>query len=438
MIYEHEWLDLKDRERSDELARAWEALCDADGENLPIARYPHLRQWIETFAPRLPCRALVVRRAGRWVAALPLVARRLRGLAPCWEQLYSDWTPTPQLLIDAEHADDPELYAAIARGLHGSWRPLLHLVELKSGSTSERLVAALAGAGLKCDTAMRYEIGQLNLRGQHAPENWTAYQKQLSGNFRRKIGKMLRRAESLGGVELQVVQPTSPEEVDPWLTAGFEIEDRSWKGKAGCSALRVPGMVEFYRRQAELLAGRRELTLLFLVHRGQQIAFQYGWHAGRTYYSPKIGYDEEFSSLSPGHLLMHLWIERMFAQDQYDTFDFAGPVSESTSGWITNTYRIERLWAGTGWLGNRLLASGQAARAVKHWLNARSQPADSASDTSDPATAPGGDQDATPSPAVETGPDARHSKSGGRPVCQSTLPPLDSISQPADSSSVVP
>ena len=436
MKYEHEWLDLNDSERTDELARRWDELCDNDAESLPVARYSHLRLWLETFAADFPSRALVVRRAGQWVAALPMCARRLRGCLPCWEQLYSDWTPTPQMLIDSEHANDPELYAALARGLRSSRRPLVRLVELKSGLASERLIAGLAGARLKCDLAVRYEIGTLNLRGQHAPASWAAYQQQLSGNFRRKIGKMLRRAESLGGVELRVVEPTSPEEVDRWLTEGFAIEDRSWKGQAGCSALRVPGMIEFYRRQAELLAVRRELTLLFLVHRGQPIAFQYGWSAGRTYYSPKIGYDEQFSHLSPGHLLMHLWIERMFAENQYDTFDFAGPVSDSTSGWITSTYRIERLWASTGWCGNQLLACGLIARTARHWLKSRNRPEDSDGGESDQAKVLAAQPESGTPPESGTNDDGRQRQPARRPSSPPVLPSLDGNALPADPTSV--
>ncbi len=74
------------------------------------------------------------------------------------------------------------------------------------------------------------------------------------------------------------------------------------------SVIGNPGMLDFFVRQAGLLAARNKLIILNLYHKGELIAFEYGFRFKRTYFSPKIAYNEEHSRLSPGHLLMHLWI----------------------------------------------------------------------------------------------------------------------------------
>jgi CelD/BcsL family acetyltransferase involved in cellulose biosynthesis len=180
--------------------------------------------------------------------------------------------------------------------------------------------------------------------------------------------KMINRAEREGGVEMQIIRPTSRDEAEPWVRAGFELEHRGWKGANKTSVLSDPNMTEFFCRQAGLLAARNELIITNLLYQGELIAFEYGLGFKRTYFSPKIAYDENHSRLSPGHLLMHLWIERMYAEDEFDCFDFAGPISEATAKWAFSTYPVKRLVAGTGWAGNQVLQAARVAKQVRSGL----------------------------------------------------------------------
>ncbi len=64
-------------------AEAWDDLWRRSGVALPTKRAPLLIQWIERFAPHAPFVALVVEENGRWLAALPLVGRRLGAACRC-------------------------------------------------------------------------------------------------------------------------------------------------------------------------------------------------------------------------------------------------------------------------------------------------------------------------------------------------------------------
>ena len=351
-----------------EIATKWDCLWERSEVQMPTSRWEHLQLWFETFAPTAKRRAVIVEHAGEWVAAFPLVASRLKGIVPIWDMPYSSWTPSPELMIDRGLATEHAAYDQLFAGLAKLSRPIFRLSELsRSNGVGDQFLAAALRAGRVTDVGLRFEVGQIAIRGRDAASaNFKAFQAQLSGNFRRKIGKMLRRAEGLGGVELRVERPRDPQDVKHWMAIGLEIENRGWKGANGSSAIAVPGMVQYYIQQAQLQADRNELTLLFLQHRGESIAFEYGWTLNRTYFSPKIGYDEAYGHLSPGHLLMHFWIERMFASDEYDTFDFSGPVADATLNWLTKKYSVSRVVASTGFSGDQLLRCGQWGGALAH------------------------------------------------------------------------
>jgi hypothetical protein len=357
--------------RDGEIAQRWNHLWSRSDAQLPTARWEHLKLWFDTFAPAAKRQALIVEHSGDWIAAIPLVGNRLKGVIPIWEIPYSCWTPSPEFMIVRDFATERAVYDQLFAGLRHIGRPLFRVSEMsRNNGVGDEFLAAASRAGCLTDVGLRFEIGQIEIQGGSAAANFKTFQAQRSRNFRRNIGKMLRRAESLGGVELNVERPRDPQDVEYWMSIGLAIENRGWKGANGSSAMSVPGMVQYYTRQAQLQADQNELTLLFLKHQGAPIAFEYGWTVNRTYFSPKVGYDENYSHLSPGHLLMYLWIERMFDSDEYDTYDFAGPVADATSNWITRKYAVSRVVGSTGLLGNQILRGGQWAGAcadrVKH------------------------------------------------------------------------
>ncbi len=70
--------------------------------------------------------------------------------------------------------------------------------------------------------------------------------------------------------------------------------------------------MKFYQEQAENLAKESQLELAFLRHQGVDIAFEYAWFSKGVYCTPKVGYDEQYSHLSPGQLIRYLTLERFF------------------------------------------------------------------------------------------------------------------------------
>lgn len=337
-------------------AEPWDDLwrrCDLAS---PTFQAKPIACWVGQFAPGASFRALVVRNGDRMVAALPLVLRGRFGFTTTHA-----WSNCGELLIDPD-ADRASIATGLVEGLRGLSCALLLLRFVRVESPGwQALVQAVAQAGGAAFAHRTHEVGRVRL-----PADFEAYLASLSSNHRRHMRKAERRIEREGGAELRILDRLAPEEVRPRLEEGFAVEDRSWKGEAGTSVLRTPGMLDYYVRQAEILAARNQLRLAFLDHLGKPIAFIQGWWAKNTFLTPKIGYDASFAEYSPGQVLFHRMFQAQASLPEPGVVDFDGPLAESTRQWTTETYAVGhailscRRVTGKGWVGGyRLLRSAK-------------------------------------------------------------------------------
>jgi hypothetical protein len=174
-------------------------------------------------------------------------------------------------------------------------------------------------------------------------ENWEVFVKNLSGNHRKNMRKSERRLQDLGELRLVWNSQLAPEEVHGWLEKAFRIEDSSWKGAAGSSVLRSPGMSDFFLRQARQLARWEQLEIAILELNGRSIAALFGFSAKGVFHGHKIGYDPQYCQYSPGQLLKWKLLEQMHAQGNWKMMDCIGPLTEATAHWHPRTYTIGRL-----------------------------------------------------------------------------------------------
>jgi CelD/BcsL family acetyltransferase involved in cellulose biosynthesis len=339
-----------------ESAAPWDDLWQRSGVTLPTARAALVAHWVERLAPQRRFHALAVESDGRWLAALPLIEPRLRRVVKVGRLPCNEWSWAGDLLFDPNAT--PEALDRLIDAIVELSLPLLWFDGVPLAQPHwRRFLDALERRGIAYERHERFRIGLVDLT-----RDWAAYQAAWSGNFRRQMRKMTRRADELGGVALSVHRPTGAAELERLLQLGFEIEDRSWKGRDGTSVLKSPQMHEYLHEQAALLAELGHLELFFLEFEGQSIAFEYGMLSKRTYFSPKVGYDEAYSHLSPGQLLRLKMMEQFFGDPMRNTWDFLGPLVEAPDRWTTSAYAIERLVVATGGISGRL-----ALRAYRDW-----------------------------------------------------------------------
>jgi CelD/BcsL family acetyltransferase involved in cellulose biosynthesis len=177
------------------------------------------------------------------------------------------------------------------------------------------------------------------------------------------VRRNLHRLGREGPIGWRLKSEFTAEEVSAALATVFQIEAASWKAAANGCLAGVPGLQDFYARQCRQLAEWGCLRLASLEHRGRPIAFDLGWTAKRISHSIRVGYDQDYRSYGPGHLLWGWLIERLFQEGDVETVDFQGPMTDALAQWSTSSYQVGRLvavpsrWSSRAiWIAYRTLA----------------------------------------------------------------------------------
>jgi hypothetical protein len=187
----------------------------------------------------------------------------------------------------------------------------------------------------------------------------------LSKRHRQDLRRAGRRAAAFGDLTVEVHEPT-PGDVDELLDVALQIEARSWKGRAG-TALAVDQRRErFYRAYCAHAAESATLRVAFLRLGDEPAAMQIAVERAGALWLLKIGYDERFSTASPGQLLM-LETLRWAADRGLERYEFLGAARDWTRAWT----RTE--WSCTTVMAYPANPRGAAALAVDgaRWARAR-------------------------------------------------------------------
>jgi len=360
-------------------AARWDDLWRRSAATSPLGRAEPVAQWLEQFAPRRTTTALALCRGETMLAGLPLVSSRLGGVLSEAALTGNEWSPCGELLVDAA-ADDAVYDALIAAcaPLPAAW--------LWCGAAAidqphwQGWSAACRRAGAEPLIQTRYEVGRTPIGC-----DFEAFLRGLSRSHRHAMTKAVRRLGESGTLTFRRETAPPVDAVEPLLFAGFEIEDRSWKGRAGTSVLRTPGMFGYFVRQGEELARRQSLDLSFVELDGRPIAFLYGYRGKGVLFAHKIGYDPDFAQFSPGQALFYLLFEQLHAEQAaageatrtatgampiaaeprdrlVHVLDFSGPLTEATSRWRPEPYPIGKIV-----VAPRRLVGKAALYAYRRW-----------------------------------------------------------------------
>ena len=338
-------------------APAWDDLWWRSDVSLPTARAELLAQWLERFASRGDFHAFAVEEDGRWLAALPLISRRLAGVLPVGTLPCNPWSPCGELLLDPSANTAPALDAILAAAGDVSWQWLWLNDTVLHSSRWRAFVHACDRADAASATHERYQVARIEI-GQ----DWDSFLKNLSRAHRQATSKAVRRLNDEGNVRFEMQSHLDPNDVRPWLEKVFEVEDRSWKGMGGSSVLRSPGMFEFFLAQAQQLAEWGQLEIATLELEGHLLATLYGFSAKGVYYAHKIGYDPQFAHFSPGQVMFWHILERLHADGQWQAIDCLGPLTEAIARWRPATYTIGRVV-----VAPRRLVGRAAMHAYQNW-----------------------------------------------------------------------
>jgi CelD/BcsL family acetyltransferase involved in cellulose biosynthesis len=319
-------------------AGAWDRLWRQSDVTQPTARAELVAYWVDTFADPHDFRAVVLRDGDRFVAALPLLHRRVGRLMEAYGLPGNEWSPAGDLLLDAE-ANRGVLCDQLVAELAVLPRSLFWFDAVPIDSCRWRqFTAALHRAGVPADRHHRFDVAWLATTGtRHQAEA------KLSKDFRRKLRKSKRLLEDNGSLRLQVVGPRDARQLGESLTSCLELEHAGWKGRAGSSILSTPAIRDFVVGQAQRLARCGHVQIASLWHDERLIAFEYAWQAKRVYHAFKVAYDQKYAHYSPGQMLTWMLLQRQLASPTCQAVDGMGPANQAALRWRPELRPVSRL-----------------------------------------------------------------------------------------------
>jgi len=158
--------------------------------------------------------------------------------------------------------------------------------------------------------------------------DWDLWLSRLKGDFRREIRRRARKLEAQGEVRLLRLDQADPARLQRF----YELEASGWKGGEGTAIMRDPAIRCFYDEVASAASERGYFSLYFLEVSGRPIAGHFGLTYGNRYFVPKLAFDERYSALAPGHLMVNA-VARDCAERGVLEFDFLGGQMEWKTCW---------------------------------------------------------------------------------------------------------
>lgn len=300
---------------TDEQASGWESLA-ARCATLPTQDLPWAVASAAAFGGDVAPFVQGAAASPNAIAPLALDGNRL-GL------LGSEMYEPSDLLCDSAAA-----LQALARRLveHGA---ALTLARIPSDSTSvAALREAVGGRGI-----VRVDAGSGHPQIELG-ERWQEVGGGLSSSRRSALRRSRRKAEQIGPLSVDLLEPTVTE-LPPLLDEALAVEARSWKGDAGTALAQDSPRATFVRRYAEEAAARGMLRLQFLRLGEVPVAMQIGIEWKRQLWLIKIGYDQAYSAVSPGQLLLAESIADA-ARSGLRAYQLLGEAAGWTRAWTTD------------------------------------------------------------------------------------------------------
>lgn len=339
----------------------WNDLWSRSATTRPTSRAEFLRVWIDQFAPNEKFRAIIVEEGSDFVAALPLIGKRWGSVLPIGSLPRNEWLTSGNLLLDESRVCTPAI-ALLADNLCKMPWSVYRFPLIPSHEKSWHLIREpFSAAGFISECRPSFEVSLIEVT-----TDWETYERSLSKSHRKKLARTIRQMTDLGGYHIRRYRPRAPTSVAPLLETAFKIEDSGWKGEAGTSVLRSQGMRECLVQVSEHLARCGELEVAFLEFNDEIIAFELLWNAKQVLHSYKVGYNEKYSSLMPGTILMHEVLKDLFDTQRCRAYDCLGPRTLATSKWSTAYYQKSQ------WTITHRHPLGRAFMLGYQWLGRRS------------------------------------------------------------------
>lgn len=152
----------------------------------------------------------------------------------------------------------------------------------------------------------------------------------LARNFRQNLRTQRNRLAAHTNVHLE--RAADPRSVAAAFEQFLEVEASGWKGTSGEKSALIlkPGPLAWHREMIETLHGDERCEIDTLHADGRCIGAQFCLRNGAEYAVLKTGYDEQYSRVAPGHLLLEEALRRSCEDPQIERLNMVGDAA-----WLT-------------------------------------------------------------------------------------------------------
>lgn len=303
----------------------WNRLWEKSTAESPMARAETVSWWVRFFGKADRFRAVMVELNGELVAGVPLILDRHMGFAKA-RLPFNEWTEAGAVMVDTSVAGAAE---KLWEGVRKLRFPVVNFVAARTDEAGWQAFAQASPVRESRHMTRRaFEVGRVRL-----DSTWELYEKGLSKNFRKNMRKAHNRLEELGEITFDRMRNFEAKQLEERLFEAFTVEVNNWKGREGKPVLTTGDMFTYFLENARRLNSCGAMEVHFLRLNGRPIAFEYGYVGKKCYFSHKIGYDEEFAKMSPGHVLISKQLQEFYSAKDVVNYDAMTAYAAAMSMW---------------------------------------------------------------------------------------------------------
>jgi hypothetical protein len=206
-----------------------------------------------------------------------------------------------------------EIFTAYLSRMPRTW-PLIRIREIPELSPT---MAQLAKPGKKL-AAIAFQSSAENYI--EVPKDLTVFHARLSSKFKGQLRRGLKKLQALP--DLRFLCREESRSVHENMRRFEVVENAGWKGRENTSVKAMPANARFCQLAAERYAAAGWMEWNFIEGDGTTIGAHYAVRVRRTIYLLKIGYDERYSSFTPGNVLIEKAVEHASAAGDVDEVNF--------------------------------------------------------------------------------------------------------------------
>lgn len=295
-------------------AIAWDTLALEAPQRLPMLSHAWVSSYLEhrlSAGERWVC--LFAYRADRLVGVLPLICSSGRFMGIQYSRLRTPRdleTRASDILVTVDSEDNVLLI--IGRLIEETVRvfPRTLCLEIHGVRSNSPTLYNIRQLKKKVAVLKRPDYGgrYINVNG-----DFQGFTSKLSKRLVTSLRKSRNKLNNVDGVEVEIIQGVNATEEE--FLRFLKLEDSGWKGEAGTSILRTPGLSNFYSTLVKNLSSSEWLEWHFFKVSNRPLAGHLAVRFGEALLLLKIAYDHNSSAYAPGNALLSRIAELSFEAD---------------------------------------------------------------------------------------------------------------------------